>query len=281
MRKLVLILFWLIVTSAAVQATPIGSYDSYGIWFDRDGVAPAQADNWGMLDGQTYNTGGLYDIEITYHAVSPTKATMFATINGVQQGFITHENAQPDIYPAGLSFESTSLAAMQLFYWSRFPVWKAGDIGLLDISATGNLGTKTYDDLTWSKAGVGPTNYPTVISVGEFADVWDLTAGDVTLSYTVDFRDVWGNATTYATLMFEFGLKPDSEGLVANPVGGGWMGSVQVDLTTSPASWYLNDKHDLQFGGATDESYYDVPEPATIGLLGLGALSLIRRKRGA
>jgi len=75
--------------------SPFGTYDSYGIWFDRDGVDPYQATSWGAVDGGTYNTGGIYNVVITYHAVSPTQATMFATINHIQRRFWTNHYATP------------------------------------------------------------------------------------------------------------------------------------------------------------------------------------------
>jgi hypothetical protein len=266
--------------ASAVQAdfVPNPSTDvSYGIWFDRDGgQGSAKVGNQIVSDG----TPGIYDIEVTYHAVDADTATMFATVNGIQQGFYING---VDYTPAGKSFDSSSLNAMQIFYWSRFPVWKAGDIGLLNISATGDLGTNTYSDLVWTKDGIGPTSYPTQFGYGEFGDVWDLTEQDLILSYTVDFQDVWGNATTYATLMFEFGLRPDGwdPGIGANPVGGGWMGSVQVDLTTSPGAWYMNDKFDLQKTGTDAEwSYNVVPVPGAVllGMLGFGVAGLKLRK---
>jgi hypothetical protein len=42
-----------------LQAAPFGTYDSYGIWYDRDGVDPSQALSWGAVNGGTYNTQGI------------------------------------------------------------------------------------------------------------------------------------------------------------------------------------------------------------------------------
>jgi hypothetical protein len=55
----VTILFCLIATSGVLQAAPFGTYDSYGIWYDRDGVDPSQALSWGAVNGGTYNTQGI------------------------------------------------------------------------------------------------------------------------------------------------------------------------------------------------------------------------------
>ena len=95
--------------------TPYWSGNNYGFWFDRDGVDASQANMWGM-DG-IYNTGGIYEIVITYHAIDLNTGTMFATINGVQQGLYIGgwKNAQPEFYPAGRSFEG-DMTKMQVFY---------------------------------------------------------------------------------------------------------------------------------------------------------------------
>lgn len=103
---------------ADTVVAPYWSGLNYGFWFDRDGVDEWQDDMWGMIDGGTYNTGGTYDIVITYHAIDATTGTMFATINGVvQQGLYVGgwKNAQPEFYPAGRSFTG-DMARMQVFY---------------------------------------------------------------------------------------------------------------------------------------------------------------------
>jgi hypothetical protein len=131
-----------------VIVPPFGTYYSYGIWFDRDGVDPYQAGQWGAVDGGTYNTGGIYRVEITYHAVrpSPHRGTMFAGINGIQQGFDTSgwQNQTPDIYPAGKSFtddlgaglKKLRVMAMAYHYAESTDV---STIALTEISATGCL----------------------------------------------------------------------------------------------------------------------------------------------
>ena len=104
-----------------------GSYDlpsvppvpgnNYGFWFDRDGVDQYQATYWGAVDGGTYNTAGMYTVVITLHATSATTGTAYMTVNGVSQGFYSAgwKNAQPEIYPAGMSFAG-DMKQMQVFY---------------------------------------------------------------------------------------------------------------------------------------------------------------------
>jgi hypothetical protein len=97
--------------------TPYWSGANYGFWFDRSGVDQWQAELWGAVDGGTYNTVGVYEIVITYHAIDSNTATMFATINGVQQGLyeVGWKDDQPEFYPAGRSFQG-NMTQMQVFF---------------------------------------------------------------------------------------------------------------------------------------------------------------------
>jgi hypothetical protein len=115
-----------------------GTTTNYGIWFDRDSVDPFQATYWGSVDGSTFNTGGIYDIVITYHALSATLGDMFATVNGIQTGFYTGSwhNSQPEFYPAGLSFTG-DMAQMQVFAGLWSPATAGGNVYLSDITAVG------------------------------------------------------------------------------------------------------------------------------------------------
>ncbi|MDZ7292345.1 MAG: T9SS type A sorting domain-containing protein [candidate division KSB1 bacterium] len=119
---------------------PSGTYVNYGIWFDRDGVDPWQATYWGAVNGGTYNTGGIYHIVISYHAISPTLGTMFATINGIPTGFYTAGwfNGQPPFYPAGLSFKG-DMTKMQVFsgLWAPSPAF--GTVTVSNITVSGYL----------------------------------------------------------------------------------------------------------------------------------------------
>jgi nitrous oxidase accessory protein NosD len=99
--------------------TPFGIYLGHAFWFDRDGVDSDQATYWNYKDGITYNTGGIYDVEITYQYDSVSgKGTMFATINGEQQGFYLsgYDSANPpDTQPVGKSFAG-DMTQMQVFF---------------------------------------------------------------------------------------------------------------------------------------------------------------------
>lgn len=116
-----------------------GTNDTYGFWFDRDGIDPYQAGLWGQINGVTYNTGGIYNITITYRAVSDGLGTMIATINGVPQGIYTGgwNNASPELSPAGLSFKG-DMRHMQVFAGLRAePSFDYGSAELRDITVSG------------------------------------------------------------------------------------------------------------------------------------------------
>jgi PKD repeat protein len=87
-----------------------GSFNNVGIWWDRDGVDPYQSTTYA-------NTLGIYQIEITYHAIDAGLGVMFATVNGLPQGFYSDPpnwNLPPDLIPAGLSFKG-DMKHMQVF----------------------------------------------------------------------------------------------------------------------------------------------------------------------
>ena len=130
---------------ADTLVTPYWSNHNYGFWFDRDGVDQWQANLWGAVDGGTYNTGGTYDIVVTYHDIGANQGTMFATINGVQQGLYISgwKDAQPEFYPAGKSFTG-DMAHMQVFYGRG---GGGGIVTVSDITVTGCLDPDVGKDL--------------------------------------------------------------------------------------------------------------------------------------
>jgi hypothetical protein len=120
---------------------PFGTWDTYGFWFDRDGVDQDQALMWNMVSGGTYNTNGVYNIVVTYHHISPTLGTMFMTANDIQQGVYTNgwKNAQPEKYPAGLSWKG-DMTKMQVFAGiedSYIPANASGIVALSNITVNG------------------------------------------------------------------------------------------------------------------------------------------------
>jgi PKD repeat protein len=181
---------------------PLGSGDNHGIWFDRDGVGEFQADLWGNLgpggegsgDGLRYNTDGIYDIVITYHAINEGLGVMFATVNGYQQGFYTEwRNDEPQLYPAGLSFQG-DMKHMQVFAGIWSPSAPEGhDYGyseLSDITVTGYKGTSDplVADFTYT---------PDTISPGDEVQFTDASQGGMPpYTYEWDFGD--GTTSTEA-----------------------------------------------------------------------------------
>jgi hypothetical protein len=140
-----------------VAATPFGTYLNYGIWFDRDGVDQWQDDMWGMVNGGTYNTLGVYTVELLFRKASDTAGTVCPKffpnllnplnqstsaddIYGIPTGFYSGAWTPngPDLFPAGLSFQANvaRLGDMRaLVEGSPAP----GTIILRDVTVTGYL----------------------------------------------------------------------------------------------------------------------------------------------
>jgi len=116
-----------------IKSEPIGDpWSNYGIWFDRDGVAKGQSEFWGMDYGSTYSTGGVYEVEIVFHAVDSSLGTVFSTINGIQTGFYEGwNNTEPDYFPVGMSF-SGDLSSVKVFA----SIW-GDNVRVTDIQASG------------------------------------------------------------------------------------------------------------------------------------------------
>jgi hypothetical protein len=141
-----------------VAAPPFGSGSNYGIWFDRDGVDPWQANMWGMVNGGTYNTSGVYDVQITYDwsANYPTSkgtacATFFPTLQnddapggyGIPTGFNRIPKTDPNYpgyydFPAGISFDTdeSKMASMRVLVSGNSG---DGTIVVRDLTVTGCL----------------------------------------------------------------------------------------------------------------------------------------------
>ncbi|MFC2161940.1 PKD domain-containing protein [Acidobacteriota bacterium] len=184
-----------------------GSGDNFGVWFDCDGVDQWQADHWGNLgpggvgsgDTLRYNTGGIYNIVITYHAIdvdgdgdagNDGLGVMFATVNGYPQGFYISTdswNGPPTNYPAGLSFKG-DMKHMQVFagLWAPqdlFPVHDFGYSVLSNIEVTGYLGTS--DPLVADFTFNSTTIYP--FDIVEFTDA--TSGGMPAYTYEWNFGD--------------------------------------------------------------------------------------------
>jgi hypothetical protein len=140
-----------------VAPSPFGSYSNYGIWFDRDGVDPYQPNMWGMVDGGTYNTDGVYEVHLTYRRASPNKGMacplLFPNLEnddapggyGIPTGFnrLSTGSGYAD-FPAGISFDTddTEMASMRVLV--------SGDSGdgtivVRDLTVTGCLSTLVID----------------------------------------------------------------------------------------------------------------------------------------
>jgi len=174
-----------------------GSWINHGLWFDRDGVDKWQATSWGNSgeNAGRINTGGIYTIEILYHAIDANGngdktddglGVMFAKVNGVQQGFYTSwVSGPPQYYPVGLSFNG-DMEHLQVFAgsWAGDPSgWNYGMVYLSDISVTGYAGTSDplVADFTYS---------PDPVFTGELVQFTDASHGGMDpYSYAWDFQN--------------------------------------------------------------------------------------------
>jgi len=133
-----------VTAPAGPVLSPFGTSLTSGIWFDRDGVDPWQ-------DDSAANTGGVYNIAISYHAINSGLGTMFATVNGLTTGFDTTggDGFNIDTDPAGLSFTG-DMAHMQVFTGAWWTGGAGGSVAVSDIAADGTLSTdNSPEPCTW------------------------------------------------------------------------------------------------------------------------------------
>lgn len=118
-----------------IVSDPIGDpWSNYGIWFDRDGVSESQEELWGLEAGATYDTGGIYIVDLVFHAIDNSTGTAFSTVNGIQTGFYDDwRDGKPEYYPVGMSFTG-DLSTVKVFA----SVW-GQDVKVRDIQASGCL----------------------------------------------------------------------------------------------------------------------------------------------
>jgi len=183
--------------------TPYWSGNNYGFWFDRDGVDQWQAEMWGMAD--TYNTAGVYEIVLEYHAIDANTGTIFATINGVQQGLYIGgwKNAQPEFYPAGRSFTG-DMTQMQVF-WGRGG--GGGAVNISGITVAGVL-ANTPPDCSAAYASVDILWPPLHQMVG--VDVLGVTDPDGD-AFSVTIDSIWQDEPVNNT--GDGNTAPDGEGV--------------------------------------------------------------------
>jgi PKD repeat protein len=234
---------------------PFGSGNNHGIWFDRDTVDPWQDDDpltpppggsavpWGSHNGQTYNTGGIYQIVIQYHAINPNLGSMFATVNGQPTGFYTpaYHAGVPDYYPAGLSFKG-DMTRMQVFAGIIAPDSSTlyGFTVIHNLTVTGELGVSSplVADFTYSPAIVvkGDTVHFTDTSHGGYLPIsawsWDLNGDSVADSTAQNPSYVYTTAGDYNVELEVTGYCPYCGSATVTitihvyatyPVGGEWV----------------------------------------------------------
>jgi len=247
-----------------VVVAKFGSGWNHGIWFDRDGVDAWQDDDpltpvplgsavpWGSHNGQTYNTNGIYDIEIHYHEINANLGSMFATVNGQPTGFYTpaYHDGVPDYYPAGLSFKG-DMTRMQVFAGIVAPdgVAQYGFTVIHDLTVIGELGVSSplVADFTYSPAlpVTGSAVYFTDTTHGGYVPYsawsWDFNGDSVADSTLQNPSYVYTTAGDYNVKLNVSGHCPYCGWAIvtktihvfrAPPVGGEWAPINTVQLVS-------------------------------------------------
>ena len=105
--------------------------NNHRFWWDRDGVDPWQ-------NGETANTGGIYNVVITLHATDLTNGTAYMTINGLAQGFETDGIwGTIELTPAGMNWTG-DMKHLQVFY-GLFGYGATHSVNFNNITVTGVL----------------------------------------------------------------------------------------------------------------------------------------------
>lgn len=114
---------------------PWAWWSSCGIWFDR---GPAEKKPHAALyDGRMCNTGGKYEVSVTYHAFDANNGAMFATVNGIPTGFYAPWPEQvefvgePRYVQAGKTITG-DMTALQVFARRM-----GQNVSITDLTATG------------------------------------------------------------------------------------------------------------------------------------------------
>lgn len=99
-----------------LPSTPPAPGNNHRVWFDRDGVDQWQALSPLAVNGGTYNTNGVYEIELSLDGTSATDGNAYMKINTLNQGFEVDGNWNTmELTPAGMTFTG-DMAQMQVFY---------------------------------------------------------------------------------------------------------------------------------------------------------------------
>ena len=176
--------------------SPWDPFKSCGIWFDRgaaDGTPQA-----GLYGGKMCNTGGKYDVTITYHAVDAGNGVMFATVNGVPTGFYklntTPYAGEPQYTPVGKAFVG-DMTSVQVY--SKLLGQK---VAITNLSATGSPAAPTLSNISPNAAEQGDNLKGVLLNGTDFRPVTSTLqlkpdAGAAINTTAVNYMDkCWVNA---------------------------------------------------------------------------------------
>jgi len=140
-----------------LPSTPPSPGANHRVWWDRDGVDPWQND-------ETANTGGIYNIEITLHAISYTSGEAYMTINGLAQGFETDGNWNTiELTPAGMTFTG-DMEHLQIFY-GLYGYGATHTVEFRNIAVEGHLTEPPMAPCFERPIDIKPGSYPNSINL--------------------------------------------------------------------------------------------------------------------
>lgn len=147
-----------------LPGTPPNPWGNHRVWFDRDGVDQWQAQSPLAVDGDTYNTGGTYDVVIVLHADSPTSGTAYMTINGLDQGFESDGNwSTMELTPAGMTFTG-DMEHLRVFY-GLYGNGATHTVVFEDITVTGYRGEQPMAPCFEQSIDIKPGSDPNSINL--------------------------------------------------------------------------------------------------------------------
>ena len=148
---------WSLTGGYNLPSIPPVPGNNHRIWWDRDGVDPWQ-------NGETANTGGTYEIEITLHADSDTSGTAYMSIEGLDQGFETDGNWNTiELTPAGMTFTG-DMKHLRIFY-GLYGYGATHSVSFNNIVVEGYLGDPPLAPCFEKDIDIKPGSYPNSINL--------------------------------------------------------------------------------------------------------------------
>jgi hypothetical protein len=209
-----------------------GLSPSYGFKFDRS-TATSET-RYGLVPKGNIKTGGIYKVSITYHSINSVTGVMFATINGVQQGFFGTNpvTMKPQYMPVGKLFNGAQDWAQVFVNLPSDPKLRDSKVQITNLTA------------------VGTPRVPAVGGVDPYAamegDVLDARINgesfrnDTGISANFLKANATGNGDAATGEMFA----ADPVTYLLNSLGHTVLAHIAIPDEATPGSWNVTYKHD-------------------------------------